>query len=159
MPTPLIVPTPKELMQVFVESAPHGCVIADTDGKFLMVNKAFADILDEPVDDIIGSNYADFTPIQYRVQDAMQMEHLMKYRYCDWFNKKYMLRKKEDFVKVRLCLALIERDGALLIWSLVRKWIDSFNTPLERDNDLPPDQLSRDPLSKVKSQQSEGESK
>ena len=142
-------PTHEQLLAEFVAKAPHGCVISDVDGRFLMVNKAFADILEESVDAIVGSNYADFTPKEYRGKDAAQIKDLIANKYYDWFTKKYFFRHKDGFVKVKLCLALIEIDGKEVIWSLVQRTRDAFEVDLARD-ELPEKQLSRDPLSQVK---------
>jgi PAS domain S-box-containing protein len=149
MPSPKI----EQLYRAFVDQALYGCVIADWKGKFVMVNQKFADILERTVEETLGLPYEAFTPKEYIESDARVMAAFADRGYYDWSFKHYILPGDRRFVRVRLCLARIVIDDVPYIWSLVEKVAGrQIMSSLDRD-EVPEQDLSDEPLSRVKEPQ------
>src|SRR5262249_17918233 len=65
-----------EMCSAFFEQAETGFAISDMDGRLLLVNEAYARILDRTVADTLRLNYKDITPRNYAKEDAEQIRIL-----------------------------------------------------------------------------------
>jgi acetylserotonin O-methyltransferase len=107
-----------EMYWAFFEQADMGFVIADMDGRFLLVNEAFARILDRTVADTLRLNYKDITPRNYAKEDAEQIRILGLKKTVRPFVKQY-IRKSGSLATVRVTLKIIEFRGKDHIWASV----------------------------------------
>ena len=111
------------MYSAFFEKADVGFVISDMDGKFLLVNEAFARVLNRGVRETLLINYRTITPEAYADEDAEQMKILFKNKSFGPFDKQY-IRKDGSLVSVRVMLKLIPLRDKECIWASVEKVSD-----------------------------------
>jgi PAS domain S-box-containing protein len=107
-----------DLCRAFFEQVPIGFVVARFDGRFLLVNEAFAAIHGHTVDETLKLRYQNITPSKYEDADREQMSQLKIKGYVPPFDKQY-IRKDESLVPIRLMLGTLSIDGEDCVWSLV----------------------------------------
>ena len=120
-------PIEAEMYSTFFERTNVGFVIADLDGKFLLVNKAFADIIDLTVPETLQRNYKTLTPSDYAEEDAEQIRILMDRKSFGPFQKQYYRGKERPDrpdlprprVSVLVTLQIIRISGEEHIWASV----------------------------------------
>jgi PAS domain S-box-containing protein len=113
-------PSREEIYREFFEQALYGCVISRMDGKFVLVNQAFADILGLTIEETLKLTYKNVTPIEYTEPDRKEIEELVRTGQCGPFEKTY-IRKDESLVRIRLTLKLVEIGMREYIWSIVEE--------------------------------------
>jgi acetylserotonin N-methyltransferase len=111
------------LTELFFEEASVGFVVADTSGRFIHVNKAFAEIVGYTVKEVLQRNYKNFTPDEYTEEDDIQMNTILGGGQLSPFEKQY-LHRNGHYVTVLVTLKLIKPKGHTLIWSLVQQLRD-----------------------------------
>lgn len=109
-----------QMYYAFFENTRIGCVLAEMDGRFVLVNKAYADILGLSVNKTLGRSYEEFTPKEYLAADKKQMQELRNTGRAGPFDKEYF-RVDMTLVPVRVTLELINVDGRDYIWALVEE--------------------------------------
>lgn len=109
-----------QLYYTFFEQSPIGFVISDMDGKFILVNQAYADIHGRTVEETLRLNYKDFTPRFYQDEDAEQIAALKQNGHFGPFEKEYV-RKDGSLVRVWLSLHLVKIASQEYIWSIVEQ--------------------------------------
>lgn len=109
-----------QMYSAFFDDARIGCVISDMEGRFVLVNKAYADIHGRTVEETLRLSYKQFTPIQYQEEDAQQIAELREKGWIGPFDKEYIAKDKK-LVPVRITLQLIKVKDVDYIWSIVER--------------------------------------
>jgi acetylserotonin O-methyltransferase len=98
-----------EMYFSFFEDAPIGFVISRMNGQLILVNKAYADILQLSVEETLLRNYQSFTPKGYEEDNAHWMTTLRETGHSGPLEKQY-IRKDGTLVSVRMTLHLMNLD-------------------------------------------------
>jgi acetylserotonin N-methyltransferase len=109
-----------QLLYTFFEQSPIGFVISDMDGKFMLVNQAYADIHGRTVEETLQLNYKEFTPKAYYDEDECQIAALKKNGHVGPFEKEY-IRRDGSLVRIWLSLHLVKIENRPYIWSIVEQ--------------------------------------
>ena len=67
----------KELIQQVIDTTPNIIYLKDKEGKFTLVNKAFADFLNLPPDDLLGKPAHEFEPTEDTAALSLQQDQLV----------------------------------------------------------------------------------
>lgn len=110
--------------RLFHEAPVGHALIRMSDGKFLEINQAFADITGYEIEELNDLTYWQLTPEEYADQEALQLESLNKTGRYGPYEKDY-IRKDGSRVAIRLNGALVkDRVGEPLIISVVEDITD-----------------------------------
>jgi acetylserotonin N-methyltransferase len=109
-----------QLYHAFFESTRLGCVLSELDGRFVLVNQAYANIHGRNIRQTLRLSYKEFTPDKYRVDDIKQIAELQQRGRVGPFDKEYF-REDGTLVPVRVTLELIKVNDHPYIWSIVEE--------------------------------------
>lgn len=99
--------------------SPLGIAMADMQGNFVEFNEAFRAISGYPSDELMTLDYWTLTPRAYEVQEAEQLESLVKTGRYGPYEKEYR-QKNGTLIPIQLNGMLVTgKDGQQYIWSIV----------------------------------------
>lgn len=116
-----------EKLTKFFEMAPNGIAKNDMDGNFLAINKEFERFTGYSKEELDNMSYWDLTPIEYKEEEALQVESLNKKGAYGPYEKEY-IHKDGHRVPVLLNGVIIkdDYDGKNYIWSIVVDMTESL---------------------------------
>ncbi|BBJ00066.1 hypothetical protein FGKAn22_17580 [Ferrigenium kumadai] len=109
----------EERFRSMFEMSPLGMILNSMDGRFVEANSASLDMLGYSLDELNKMSYWDITPLEYKEEEAQQLESLSRFSRYGPYEKEYINREGIRF-PVRLNGVLITAsDGEKFIWSIV----------------------------------------
>lgn len=101
----------EEKYRTIFSYAPLGIGVADSEGRFTSVNRAFCDMLGHPEEELIGRSYRDFTLPQDIERSDGNFEALLQKRICKYRLSKRYVRKDGEIITALLSVApLVEQN-------------------------------------------------
>lgn len=97
--------------RLFIEKMNEGAMTVDRQGVILYSNTAFADLLNTPLENVIGARFEDFIPADRREA----MNKLIEYSWEMHESKAEILLGKDKQVPVLLSFNVLETDGGLAL--------------------------------------------